>query len=272
MLSIKNIALPLLLIVSLSSCDDNIRNQDTDVSGAKSHVMSEQYFSDGFIWAHKVFSDGDFLTAITELKKNETAIKSLTYSNTTYPVEVTVNFGADSNNVCLDGRTRNGELKIKIWSAFKNNKSSFRVISRNYFINDIELEIEDTVLNIGIVDGFKTYESTIRKGHMFADTIIVEWSANKTWSWQAGHTTATYDDDIYFVDDKVKALSYNGSSYRAETTSSMIWTLSCNWINFGTILMQPENVLFREIDFGEGLCENLVQISIGEKEFDITID
>ena len=107
---------------------------------------------------------------------------------------------------------------------------------------------------------------------MFADTIIVEWSANKTWSWQAGHTTATYDDDIYFVDDKVKALAYNGSSYRAETTKSMIWTLSCNWINFGTILMQPENVLFREIDFGEGLCENLVQVNIGVKEFDITID
>jgi hypothetical protein len=272
MLSIKNIAVLFLLIFSLTSCDDNIRNQDTDVSGAKSHIMSEQYFGDGFIWAHKVFSDGDFLTAITELKKNETAIKSLTYSNTTYPVEVTFNFGSDSNNVCLDGRTRNGEFKIKIWSAFKNKNSTFRVITQNYFINDIELEIEDTVSSIGSVDGFKTYESTIRKGYMFADTIIVEWSANKTWSWQAGDATASYDDDIYYVDDEVKALAYNGSSYRAETTSSMIWTLSCNWINVGTILMQPENVLLRKIDFGVGLCENLVQVNTGAKEFNVTID
>lgn len=259
-----------LITIVATSCTKTWRDNDNDTTIAKSYAISDQYLTDGYFWAHKLLSGSDFIASADSIENAEFGIKSIDVSSTVYPVEFIVDFGNDSNNVCADNRVRNGQLRIKAWNPYRQKGATFRITGSFYEINGISVDFEDSLTHTGGITN--TYSSRIRDAYLLNDTIKIEWSSNLNYEWKAGDSTAALEDDFIHVTGQARAFSYNGAQYIAEITSPLIRTLNCHWITVGKVTQKADNIRDRKLDYGLGVCENFVEVGIGESAYTITID
>lgn len=261
-------------VIAFTGCRNSDRDKDTDVKIARSYALSEQYFNDPFFWVFKLMINPNltqnnliYLDSVENCITNSIGIKKT--GNIT---EVTILF--NSTQSCNDNRVRKGEVKAKIWGDFKQENSTAKITTRYFFINDIQVDITDSLHNLGRdSDSNLVFSSRVRNGILQSDTLYVEWDANHTWTWSIGESNRQYSNDELTGIGLVKSLSYTGNTYTAEIIEPLKMDLGCYWITEGVVNMQPENILPRDLNFGSNaFCNNEVDVRIMQRNYVVTID
>ena len=196
-----------------------------------------------------------------------------TTPNSFFPATMTVDYG--TNSVCSDGRTRSGKVTINFSDRWSSAGMICSIRPENYIVNGYQVEGEATISNEGLVNGSPTYRSEISNGIFTTpDGEVILRDCVKYWTWASGASTPfNATDDVWQVTCSATGTTRKGNAFTAITTSPIIKSNSCNWIQEGTIEITPQNGgLTRQVDYGNGDCDNVAKVSYGNWNMDIMMN
>jgi len=258
-LGLRNILLPLLLILSIVSCRrDRAGLADTDTSIAQKYSSIEQSNNDLDAIATEVVN-----TKGTSLKTDDInsmlsscATVTLHYS-TNDSLNASINFGT-SNCLCNDQKYRRGIIKI----LYSKNKANVKLNTENYYVNNNKIDATRSLQYVSSTYFVITSTTSV----LFADSSqTVTESSTRTINWIEGNSTSQdKSDDVFVVSGSGSGTNHDGVAYTVNITSPLYRAGSCSYIKKGVVEIKPANKLARKIDFGEGACDNLATLSIGK--------
>ena len=83
-------------------------------------------------------------------------------------------------------------------------------------------------------------------------------------------TNVGWLDDVYRINGTGNGDNSNGQSFNAVITN-IVRPNICRWIVSGSIAVTPSGRMTRTIDFGNGACDNIATVSIGNVTRTITL-
>ncbi|MDP5168883.1 MAG: hypothetical protein NWR72_01455 [Bacteroidia bacterium] len=180
---------------------------------------------------------------------------------------ILVDFGTGC--VGPDGKTRSGAMLITYTKRLFHPGASMSVALQNYVVDSLAIEGTRSITNLA-----PNYQSNIILEKKLVGGKITwpdgtfatrDFVRTSTWV-RAANPVA----DEFHVDGTADAVRRNGSTYRAEVVDTLIWKRRClrQGIRIpaeGTTLIQRSGKPDLSIDFGNGVCDYLITITINNK-------
>ncbi len=177
---------------------------------------------------------------------------------------ITIDFGTG----CKDkhGNTRKGMIIITYSGRRFLPGSSIVTTFKDYSRNDVKVEGTHTFSNItpSKLD-FPKFQIIIAGGKLtFPDGRTVTREQNMTREWQRA---ANPLQDKWVVDGKASGTNKNGKTYSMEITKSLVYSNACRLSDKAFIPVEGIKHLIVDgkdiiIDFGDGTCDNKVNITV----------
>lgn len=277
---LKSLLATAMVGLLISGCKK--KEEDSDTTAASDNAFAEASYNDlktigdqasaGTMTSFRYGNDeGSLLSACVTLSWDTAVISD--------PDTLTVNFGA-SNCLCQDGRYRRGKVIIT-YTGGRRYRDSGLVLTfnpSNYFVNDNQVLGTKTVTNRGHVAGKLTWDISVNGTIILANNAgTITWNSQRTRVLLSGETT--YNGPINWSIAKVgvtgsaNGTSANGVSYTANITSQLVRDFACGanrrHIVAGMLDFTPGNKPTRHIDFGNGACDDIAVVTIGNNSYTI---
>ncbi len=226
---------------------------DTDTSLAQQYSSIEQSSNE----LNNLIVEVVDKDTVTSLKTEGTLTPSVLYSKTIKgdTLIVQLDFG-NSNTLSLDQKLRRGRIIIRVLK----NKMWASAETQDYFLNDISIKGTRTFVRSSLFEADIESSTTIT----FSDGSTVSETASREIVLTEGmYTQDDLNDDVFSMTGSATGKNKNGV-FAVEITSPLKIARSCANIISGAIQIVPEKKLPRNIDFGNGDCDNLVTLSIGK--------
>ena len=271
----------LLLAGSLAvSCKkDQLADEEQEISTAEDHSFAESTFNDvgnisdeaaslGSLVSYKNGLDADAL-----LSKCATVTKDTVSENPTRII--TIDFGSE-NCAGIDGRSRRGKIIVRHTGGYLDSGATKTVSFDNYFVNDNQVTGTRSVTNKGHNAQKQLNWTVVEKGSI----IMASGAGNVTWESQRnralieGESTLELGDNVYSITGNATGVNAKNNSYTANITSPLIRKMAIGCRKHfvkGSIVMKPSGKLERKIDFGNGECDNLANVTVNGKSRQITL-
>ena len=275
-LNVASLVLATALIFSACKRDrtDNLSNEDNDY--ATDHARLEQTFDDVQRIADEAATTGTLSNFKTTTDPSILGnCVTVTRDTISVPHTVTIDFG-NSNCLCNDGRYRRGQIMVSYTGHYRDSGHVHTITFNNYFVNDNQVTGTKTITNMGHNANGKTYFSISINGAIILanNAGTRSWTSTRTRTWMAGENTPMRIDDVYEITGTATVTRANNMSFNVNITSPLIAALSCHWIKQGTVQMTPVSTssqLTRTLDYGNGVCDALATLTIGNKTYNITL-
>ncbi len=191
------------------------------------------------------------------------------------PHKLTIDFGT-ADCFCFDGKYRRGKILVSYTGHYRDSGSTHTISFDGYYVNGNHVEGNQTVTNNGHDSaGFLSFSiniSTVITDSLTGKTLT--YTSTRTREWVAGYDTwglHEWSDDIYKITGSASGTNFNGTSFTSTITKPLVVSLSCRWIEAGTIEFMPDGKLTRTVDFGNGDCNNIATVTIAGISFPITL-
>jgi hypothetical protein len=179
-------------------------------------------------------------------------------------ITATIDFG-DKNCLCKDGKNRRGKIQVKI-TGNKNIVGSTVVYTAvDYFVNDHGVSgtktltvVDDHSFRIVVVNGKVTK----------ANGGIVTWNTDRIRTMTVGFDTKDNpSDDVFQVSGTTSGINAAGNAYKFTTLTPIVKARACHWITAGKLKIERAGKLDAVVDYGDGTCDSLATITVGNKTF-----
>jgi hypothetical protein len=246
----------LLMSITFLSCKKD-NEADTDITTVEDQSQGEMTFD-------LVYSEVNEAAEDLGLKKGGFPIVSV--DSSVSPITMTIDYGT-SNYLCKDGNLRRGVILVKWTGAYRKPGTKILITFDKFYQNNNLVEGEKSILNNGYTTKGQfsfTIEVSGKITTPSAETFT--WKSNRTRYLIDGLNTATRLDDVYEITGSGSGINRKGVSFTSEITKSLKVVISCTYkLVSGIIEVKPENRLLRTIDFGTGLCDELITITVNGK-------
>lgn len=199
---------------------------------------------------------------------------TVTHDTVSTPRALTIDFGA-SNCLCNDGRYRRGKILVTYTGRYFENGSVRTITFDNFHRNDNKVEGTRIVTNNGLNNAGQ-YSWTITANNMKitrTDGTFHSWSSTRTRTMIAGQSTPLiWSDDEYSITGSASGTNRNGVAYTANITTPLHRSMSCRWIDTGVITISPTGKAERELDYGNGNCDDEATIRVGSRTRTINLN
>ncbi|WP_143304555.1 hypothetical protein [Chitinophaga vietnamensis] len=189
----------------------------------------------------------------------------------TWPKTVTIDFGTScSDNM---GTIRSGKLVATFSAPLFAPNSSVKVVLNNYKVNGIPVEGTVTFSNVSYKSPNGIQYTTAVNGGLVKlnDSTTVAYTSIKNVKQIAGGATPLNPSDDVFSVDGTATITYKDSSVaNISTPTPLEKAFSCKWISKGVLKIEYNKVI-ATIDYGNGTCDSIATIKIGDKQKDIVI-
>ncbi|MBO9729250.1 MAG: hypothetical protein J7623_11495 [Chitinophaga sp.] len=196
----------------------------------------------------------------------------------TWPKRVVINFGES----CLSryGTYRSGILNVIFSGPLFKQGSTIVIEPSNYKINGKSVAGRFVISNASYsaTTGIQ-YTTELTNGKVtLNDSVIVNYAYKKTVKQIAGFDLTqpflNPSDDVYSVDGNA-SLSYEkgpvtGATATFTTVESLIKAWNCQYISKGKLKVEFNNVT-GVINYGDGICDNVATITVGDKAKEIKL-
>jgi hypothetical protein len=190
---------------------------------------------------------------------------------------VTVDFGTNGN-VCKDGKIRSGQLTIIYTGGTKYRKfnSEATITTNNYKVNGHLFNGTKTIKNITSVGGNLKFNVVVNATITTGKGAILTYTANRTREWMTGATTLNdrSDDVIQVTGSETATNTVNGNVWTATVINPLVrkFISGCKkhfvqGVVEVTITGKPN----RTIDYGNGVCDDSVTVTINGKTYTVTL-
>jgi len=238
-----------------------IDEQDNITIAAASHEgVSDALYNDLFETASGVIAEEGLEARTSE---SGVCVPSILIDNVApnvWPKSVKIDFGT----ACADshGRVRSGILWVKLSKPLTQQNATIVIRLDNYKVNNIKLEGIDSITNLSGTDGKLKYSTIITGGKVTRDTI--------SWNYSCDKTITREEAGVYSVEGTATLTYPNGNVAKVTTVAPLIKSLSCAWIEKGQAKIELNNHT-GIIDYGNGVCDSLASITVGDKHKEIKL-
>ena len=199
---------------------------------------------------------------------------TVTHDTISSPRSLTIDFGT-TNCLCNDGRYRRGKIMVTYTGRYFDIGSVRTSTFDNFYRNDNKIEGTRTVTNNGL-NSSGQYSWTINATNMKitrTDGTFHTWSSTRTRTMTAGQNTPLiWSDDEYTITGSANGTNRNGITYTANITTPLHRAMSCKWIDSGVITISPTGKVERQLDYGNGICDNEAIMIVGSRSRTITLN
>ncbi len=190
---------------------------------------------------------------------------------------VIVDFGT-GGNICKDGKTRSGMLTIIYTGGTKYRKfnSEATITTNNYKVNGHLFSGTKTIKNITTANGNLKFNVVVNATITTNKGAVLTYTANRTREWVAGSLTMNdrSDDVIQVTGSETATNTANGNVWTATVINPLVrkFISGCKkhfvqGVVEVTITGKPN----RTIDYGNGVCDDIVTVTINGKTYTITL-
>jgi len=190
-------------------------------------------------------------------------IDTIVVDSTGFPRTVVIDFG---NDYCIgnDGRVRNGQIHVTYTGRYRETGTIITMTTANYSVNGYRVEGVHTVTNLGTtIQGQLVYSVEVNGEITSPDSSwSTTWQSNRTRTWIEGQSTPTIWDDVYSITGTTSGINRNDIYFDASIMVPLRAEVSCRWIVSGAVMIQPEGMAIRIVDFGNGECNNGITVTV----------
>jgi hypothetical protein len=246
----------LLSTLLFSSCKKE-KELDTDVISAEDQSQGELVYD-------QVFNEVDQAADDAGLKKAGFPI--ITKDTVSSPRTMRIDYGT-SNYLCLDGNYRRGVILVSWTGRYRETGTQIQIGFEGFFQNDNLVEGTKSITNNGPnALGQLSYTIVVNGKITTPELKTHTWNSNRIRTWIAGQNTVLAIDDEYEITGNTNGINRNGVNYTAQISSKLLVKLSCEWrVVSGIIEITPEGKSIRKVDFGNGLCDAMVTVTVNGK-------
>ena len=199
-----------------------------------------------------------------------------------FPKTITIDFG--TGVVCYDGYTRKGKIILYLtgrWALeYVQPNTTILAEFDNYYIKPpnspdfIKREGQfSTTYNGRDSSDHPVYvRDAIDAKLIFSDGTFIHWNASHICTWMEGYETQlNIYDNVWKIEGASSGTNRNGRQYQTNITSPLIFDRTCNngTITQGVLIVSPENLPQRTINFGNGNCDNTIVITVNGNNYTI---
>jgi hypothetical protein len=271
----KKIIIFTLVIYTLSACNREFK-RDKDTSFVRQESKAENFIDELNSIVDEAANSGELsnykLDGSEMLLASECAEVSL--DTISFPRTVTIDFG----DGCLgnDGRTRKGKILVNFTGPYRAAGTVITISTQNYFVenNQIIGNPLRVVENMGPnTEGHPEFKITVTGKVNFANNGgSIDWNSQRLREWTAGYNTFFLADDRYKITGSAFATNSNDDNWTSNIVSPLIvnMAIGCRQIVSGTILTTATDRPDREVDFGDGSCDNQFTVTINGNTYIIS--
>lgn len=194
----------------------------------------------------------------------------VTIDSASSPKKMTIDYG--TGTLCSDGKTRAGKLVVTWTGRYRQAGTVITITPDSFYQNGSRIEGAKTVKNEGRnTAGNLYYTVTVTNLKLIkANGGISTWNASRVREWIAGESTAAWNDDVYLITGSSTGTNSNGLAYTTAITTPLRVDLSCQYrLTAGVLTLTPQGRRTREVDYGDGTCDNTITVKIGNKTFTV---
>lgn len=199
------------------------------------------------------------------------------WPDSTFPKTLTVDFGSTN---CADGygNKRRGVVTAVFTGFYRDASTQITITPQNYYVNDYKVEGTKIVTNNGKnSSGNSSFNVEVKNGKITSPTgDVTTWESTQTREWVVGENTTFLTDGIpgilddeYDITGTASGTNRAGKKYTVTVTSPLRAAVACRWIKKGKLEVQPEGLRLREVNFGDGNCDNKATVTISGKVYNI---
>lgn len=199
---------------------------------------------------------------------------AVTVNYKTPPYSITLVWGTECTG--NDGIARNGKISISLDGMMSVKENVATMKFENYVVDGKKISGTTKITFAGPNpgNGWPRYDIVSEGKIEFPDKSAVTFRYDGVRLLAEGATTAVISDDVWRTEiHSASGVNQDGSTWTAKSTKVMIKKGDCKWYNSGTYVITPSNGAVRTIDFGDGACNNIATLKIGDSEaMTITLD
>lgn len=264
-------------LFTFNACQKDRTTIDTDQQAAKDNAQAEFMFNDvnnivddaarsqGGV--NKTEGIGDLDACIVK------TVDTLGDASSNYfPRRITLNYSGCSVN--SDQRKRKGIIKMTFTKPYRESGAEVTIEMVDFSINDFKVEGTVSLKNNGIgTDGKQSFTKTVTGGKVTNPTtgksILFNTTQTRTILDDKGTPYIISDDSVSFTGNG-SGTSSDGKTFTATVTEPLILSRTfCKYIVKGKAELKPEGKETRNLDFGNGSCDNKIAVTIGKNTFNI---
>ncbi len=176
---------------------------------------------------------------------------------------IEIDFGS-TNCEGSDGINRRGKIFIAYTGKYRTTGTKITTTFDNYFVNDHQVEGTKTVE--------KTTDSTFAVNVTDAkiswtDGTTTQWTSNRIRTWSGGRSTLfVLSDDVYTINGTASGTNRLGDDFTT-SINNVEHKIEC-WFDgifipaSGTTEVTPAGKETRTIDFGDGICDKTITLTV----------
>lgn len=262
-------SLLMTLSIALTSCSKDESNEQEDSTA--SEVIDESFVEsvyeevqDMADQAYQIELDGLKSTTDDFIRFGDCV--TITLDTSVMPRVLTIDFG-EENCLCRDGKYRRGQIISTFNGRYRQTGTVITHGFNNFYVNNNHVEGSKVIENMGLNDdGYMWFTIQVNgQVTMDDDGTILSWESNRTRTWIVGSDTPRWYDDIYLIGGTSSFSNSNGRGREMEIITPLRRELSCNHFVSGTIQINPVNRPQMILDYGQGVCDNMATITIGDR-------
>jgi hypothetical protein len=180
-----------------------------------------------------------------------------------------------SNEECTDcfGNTKLGSVHVLLTDFWKNKGSLRTITFEDFSINGNKLEGTRTILNTGFNDSLNlTFERDCQDAsYSRADTATMYWESHRDVEMIAGYETFLAADDEYTVSGGATGTNFDQKPFTVTITEELFYKKCALFPVSGTILIEVEGESPIYINYGDGECDNIAEMTVDDITTEITL-
>ncbi|HEY3370996.1 MAG TPA: hypothetical protein VGK10_09125 [Prolixibacteraceae bacterium] len=202
--------------------------------------------------------------------EGQTPVVSIDTAAAGYPIVITIEYG--DSTATKNGRVISGTVKIEL-SGKKGTDGSTRTIS--YIGCKIDsIGIEGTSSQTFNRDTTTTRTMTLTSDITFtlADGTVLHRTGDSVREWIKGlDTPLDREDDMIQTTGSLHVVSSTGDTYVKLITEPLIEIEDCHHPVSGIVQYIQNDVLISELNYGDGTCDNLAELTTGGETIEIEL-
>ncbi|HKR06768.1 MAG TPA: PKD domain-containing protein [Bacteroidia bacterium] len=236
---------------------------DTELTSSRNYVLAESIFANVFALVEEAASgcSSGLLNSCGNVTNDTVAV----------PHILKIDFGA-VNCACADQKPRRGKIIVAYTGLYSDSGNVHQISFENFYESNNRVTGNISCTNNGHNSSNHLNYSLTLNTKLFlpnsADPII--WNAQRTIEWMQGESTyANCNDDVYKMAGSATGILFRGKSFSSTITTAVQKQILCPPLVIGKITLTPQGKANRTLNFGNGLCDLTVTVSLNGKETNI---
>jgi len=274
----------LAAVISLASCKKDVTtsttsNESSAANLSDSSTAAENMYYDVLNNAFVGFSDNASVWNASNMHTGKTTTLGTGSVNSTnlgcaiytlddtvpgeYPKTLTLDFGSGCTSA--DGILRKGKITYLFSGPLLVPGVTATVTFNQYVVNGFGLQGAYKITNNSSDQVGISFTTLVTNGIItYPNATNYHYSHNKTFVMTAGSATPfDITDDVYSVTGNSSFSAPDGSSIVFNVTTPLVRAVSCHNISKGVVSFNYDQAVTGTIDFGDGTCDNLATVTVG---------